>query len=205
LQQCPTKRAKRLGPQKDLKDKSFGYWTVLKHEKGNYWLCRCVCGVEKPVRGHSLLSNNSKSCGCKLFEIMSGTITKSDNLRARRAIYNNYVGAARRRGHEFEITFEEFSVLLSSKCHYCGQEPSTLWPDHYAKRAPAYYQPKVFLYNGVDRVDNFIGYTKDNCVPACKICNRSKNETPVNEWLAWAKRLYEFQNLRSEAHAVSIF
>jgi hypothetical protein len=28
------------------------------------WLCRCDCGVERIVRGYSLKSGNTKSCGC---------------------------------------------------------------------------------------------------------------------------------------------
>jgi uncharacterized protein YkuJ len=28
------------------------------------WLCRCDCGNEKPILGHSLQNGNTKSCGC---------------------------------------------------------------------------------------------------------------------------------------------
>lgn len=29
-----------------------------------YWLCKCDCGTEKAIRGISLTSGNTKSCGC---------------------------------------------------------------------------------------------------------------------------------------------
>ena len=59
----------------DLTGRQFGDWTVLcKAEKpdnikskGAYWLCKCICGKEKIVMGHSLLQGSSTSCGaCRL-------------------------------------------------------------------------------------------------------------------------------------------
>lgn len=32
-----------------------------------------------------------------------------------------------------------------------------------------------YEYNGVDRLDNALGYTRENCVPACRPCNAAKN------------------------------
>ena len=56
----------------DLTDQTFGKWTVLgihslsKH--GHYmWMCRCECGVEKPVVGSDLRGGRSSSCHrCKI-------------------------------------------------------------------------------------------------------------------------------------------
>lgn len=54
----------------DLTGKVFGYWTVIKRD-GRYnngdarWLCRCICGKEKQVRGRDLRDGTSKSCKCK--------------------------------------------------------------------------------------------------------------------------------------------
>jgi len=55
----------------DIAGKRFGRWTVLKiwparqhNAVGIYWLCRCECGTEHPVRVHSLFFGRIKSCGC---------------------------------------------------------------------------------------------------------------------------------------------
>ena len=54
----------------DLTGQRFGYWTVIKRE-GRYnngdarWLCRCICGKEKTVRGGNLRKGESTSCKCK--------------------------------------------------------------------------------------------------------------------------------------------
>lgn len=45
---------------------SFGYWTVIADiAKSKKWLCRCLCGLEKPVARHHLKSGATTSCGCK--------------------------------------------------------------------------------------------------------------------------------------------
>lgn len=48
--------------------KKFNRWTVLGMTKGakkeKYFLCRCDCGVEKPVSKYNVVNSVSKSCGC---------------------------------------------------------------------------------------------------------------------------------------------
>lgn len=52
----------------DLTGKRFGKLTVLSRtqNQGHFvaWLCRCDCGNILAVRGQSLKSGNTKSCGC---------------------------------------------------------------------------------------------------------------------------------------------
>lgn len=53
----------------DLTGEKFGKLTVIKRikDKSNnhiMWLCKCDCGNTKVVRGSSLTSGESKSCGC---------------------------------------------------------------------------------------------------------------------------------------------
>ena len=55
----------------DLTGKRFGRWGVLglhperpRVGEGPRWHCRCDCGTERIVRGFSLQSRRSKSCGC---------------------------------------------------------------------------------------------------------------------------------------------
>ncbi len=51
-----------------------------------------------------------------------------------------------------------------------------------------------YFYNGVDRVDKSIGYTKTNCVTCCSICNMSKRQLSLQEWLHWVDRIYTHQH-----------
>ena len=49
-----------------------------------------------------------------------------------------------------------------------------------------------YNYNGVDRRNNLLGYTKENCVTCCEICNRAKKDLPLEEFFAWIHRLIEY-------------
>jgi hypothetical protein len=52
----------------DLTGQKFGRLEVKSSAgtKGRraFWLCRCTCGVEKPISGKQLRSGMTKSCGC---------------------------------------------------------------------------------------------------------------------------------------------
>jgi hypothetical protein len=55
--------------RKDLTGREFVWLTVVGFSGRNaagkaMWLCRCKCGVEKPLLGDHLLRNQIKSCGC---------------------------------------------------------------------------------------------------------------------------------------------
>ena len=47
-----------------------------------------------------------------------------------------------------------------------------------------------FIFNGIDRVENTIGYEMDNVVTSCFKCNRAKNVMPAQEFLELAERIY---------------
>lgn len=70
----------------DLKDKTFGYLTVLPRHKRKlrltYWLCSCVCSKSIWVASYNLRKGKTKSCGCKtiqLFKETAGTHRKSSH------------------------------------------------------------------------------------------------------------------------------
>ena len=57
-----------------------------------------------------------------------------------------------------------------------------------------------FKYNGVDRVDNTIGYNNDNVVPCCKICNNSKATMTIEEWILWLQKICSSQFYKNQKH-----
>jgi hypothetical protein len=58
----------------DLTGMTFGRWTVLKIDTpgaaGTRFLCRCVCGAEKPVESHKLRKGLAVSCGCYRLDLV---------------------------------------------------------------------------------------------------------------------------------------
>lgn len=84
--------------------------------------------------------------------------------------YRQYLGRANRKGLPFALTTEEFNHLLSSQCVYCGSGSRIT----------------------IDRVDSSLGYTIDNCVPACYVCNIMKYSWDRDEFLAHVVKIYRF-------------
>lgn len=80
-----------MGTKINLEGKKFGRLTVIKDSgkrdsSGNImWECRCECGNTACVKGKSLTSGISKSCGCLQREIASETMKKNfDDLTGRK-------------------------------------------------------------------------------------------------------------------------
>jgi hypothetical protein len=81
---------------------------------------------------------------------------KNDKFRNKARYYKAYINGAIKRNYEFTLNFEEFCELVVQPCYYC----------HYFKDSET---------NGIDRVDNSKGYTKENTVPCCENCNMIKS------------------------------
>jgi len=81
---------------------------------------------------------------------------KNENFRSLENYYSNYVKSAYIRGYSMNLTFEEFKGLVTMPCYYCL---------HCVENE----------VNGIDRVNNDIGYETDNCVPCCETCNMMKH------------------------------
>ncbi|HET8689516.1 MAG TPA: hypothetical protein VFM18_23135, partial [Methanosarcina sp.] len=94
---------------------------------------------------------------------------------------------ARSAGRVFEIDLEDFKTISQLPCHYCGSPPSNVLT--YKSNAGIF--TREFIYTGMDRVDNSIGYVLTNVVPCCIICNRAKNNMPYDDFIAWIARLSE--------------
>ena len=157
-------------------------WAVLERAENGplgqaRWLCRCDCGTERAVMGTYLRFGLSKSCGCLQRDVVS--------LPEGEAAFNRVVKAmkynAKTRGHELSLTKEQMRVLTQQPCHYCGVEPRQVYQSHGCNG--------VYFYNGLDRVDNEKGYTFDNVVPCCKVCNGAKSATPIDEFAEWVSKV----------------
>ncbi|MDB4312163.1 HNH endonuclease [bacterium] len=65
----------------------------------------------------------------------------------------SYKSKCKKSGKEFSISDAEFVSMLDKPCEYCGEDAT-----------------------GLDRVDNARGYSNDNVVPCCGVCNVMKND-----------------------------
>lgn len=87
---------------------------------------------------------------------------KKENIHCQFGIY---VQSSKHRNIHFELTVDEYKSIAQNPCYYCGTVNE--------KRG----------FNGVDRVDNSIGYNTDNCVACCSMCNYMKGTISRDNFL----------------------
>ena len=172
---------------KDITGKKFSKLTAVKiHEKrgrGVYaWECTCDCGNITIVQVGHLNSGQTKSCGC-LSKLPKGE-------GAFNALYYKYGWDASKRGLSFDLTKEEFKNLTSKNCYYCGVPPKQEYT-HTVRSG-------FCVYNGIDRVDNTKGYSTDNCVPCCGICNLMKRGLSYDEFISRVEQIYRYRVERKD-------
>jgi len=148
----------------------YGLWTVLSYShtvpiNRHHFVCRCDCGTIKPVQIYEAAVGETKSCGCLRHRPSPNRLAHGE--AAFNYLVDKYKRHAKTRGVIYTITREHFRQLISQSCFYCGKAPFQECRD---KR----YDTGSFLYNGIDRVDNDLGYTSDNCVTSCRPCNVAK-------------------------------
>jgi ribosome-interacting GTPase 1 len=174
----------------DFSNKVFGSLTVLhksarKDNKYPYWVCQCECGTIKEINAYSFTKELTTSCGCKNERKKKTDLQNSIYKR----VYQNYKCKAAIREINFNIEENDFIDILSKNCNYCNLVPSNKMS---IKR-----RDYVGTYSGVDRLDITKGYEKLNCVPCCAQCNYAKLSMNEQDFYAWIKRIYEFQQSKT--------
>lgn len=138
------------------------------------WLKKCCT---KPIMQHNKIFSASKNDGhvfsseYSLFSIYKRT-------------------SAKNRGYSFELSFEDFFYLTQQNCYYCGVVPSKFYKSKYAK--------KGFYYNGIDRINNDLGYLKSNSACCCRDCNNAKSDLTQEEFINRIKKCYEHLHSKGE-------
>ena len=171
----------------DMAGKKFGKLSVIKfshNNKGAYWICICDCGIFKTVWGKVLRNGNTKSCGC----------SKHSHLEKGEAglnrLFASYKKGALDRDLEFCLSREEFKFLTKQNCHYCNSQPNTYISNAYVKGiTTAGVEHGKYIYNGIDRKDNLTGYSLQNSVSCCKICNRGKSSMGYDDFVAYINQI----------------
>lgn len=94
-----------------------------------------------------------------------------------------------RKYKEWKLTLPQFSNLIHQKCYYCGAEPE--YKDYYTTRS--FPDQKLFA-NGIDRIDSDLGYTVENCVPCCTICNHMKLDLTQEQFYSHINKILNYSN-----------
>jgi len=139
-------------------------------------------GIDRLDASVGYVESNSVSC-CKMCNYLKGALDivtflcrvehilsyqkKIDNQEirhmdcfgnAKNVNYDHYRFGALQRKKEFEINRDQFQTIISNNCYICGKSNAE---NH---------------QNGIDRIQNNIGYVFENCASCCCECNVMKND-----------------------------
>jgi len=159
--------------------------------KNKVWVCLCKCGKEKVFWKYSSILSQ-KSCGCEM-DSCGFTAKQRRSILSRMQGYKN---GAHSRGFQWDLSYEEFALISTKPCFYCGDQPK-VWDC--VTNAPSvrkdcpHINPEEYSikFSGVDRFDSKSGYSVENCVPCCVNCNRSKSNMSFDEFKKHVQKLYK--------------
>lgn len=191
----------------DLTGQKFGKLLVINRAESTnssaYWNAMCDCGKECKRQSGSFLRKiknpQLRSCGCarksKLHNYNLGNYRTEKGRVGFNKLLRNYKYSAKRRNLLFNLTEEEFRKLTKMNCFYCGIEPFGISVERRnTPHSEEWVAHNGYVYSGIDRIDNDLGYISENCISCCEICNFAKRELTESEWQAWITRFVEFQN-----------
>jgi len=184
---------------KDETGNIYGNWLVLerasvpekyiKHKTkhhGAFWLCECQCEYKTQTIQHGRTLRQGSSKGC--LECRNDKFRENKTIEsAYNAVLYKFKQSALKRSIPFELTLENVKHFITQDCFYCGTSPSNI--------DARLVKLHNFYYSGIDRVDNTLGYSPENCVPCCKICNTAKSTLSQEEFFVWIKRVMTHSKL----------
>ncbi len=153
--------------------------TYIQNNRGynqKYFICKCDCGNIATVCQSKVKRGLTKSCGCLRKEFRVKWVkshTLDYEISAFNECYSQYQSSAKRRNYSFELTKEEFKHIITQPCIYCGDNLGNMKTNKVGNGN--------FKYTGIDRYDNEGGYTLENSVPCCSVCNRIKTNMSITE------------------------
>lgn len=185
------------------------FWVIKENYKtvgkNKYNIVRCNNCYQITTRRKN---TKSKSCGCK--RGASGKTKPGADKSAWKAYLDGYTRGAKKRGLVWELTNTQFRELTTQDCQYCGMPPEK-WTKLFKQMERVsktksrrkkfdvdYYSKALIEVNGIDRVDNSLGYITSNCVPCCKKCNFMKHQLSVEDMLHHIKRVYLYNFSQEE-------
>lgn len=186
----------------DLTGKQFGRLTVISAiyiDSIKKWKCLCECGNEKITTANLLNFNKVRSCGCLYLDSRKDVAerakirnSKPPEVASFNRLYADYKNRAKLKNIDFSLSEEEFKKITKNNCEYCGIEPLQKGNKVAGKNGE-------YLHNGIDRINNSIGYTLTNCVACCGMCNDAKNSYTLEQFKEWMQRLIKYQGKLHES------
>ena len=139
-----------------------------------------ICNECKQQFDTTFRNCNSKYCGDECRRIVRKRVQAADRAKRKERMYSDdidficndiflrYKQGSPKRSYCFELTIDDFKQFFRQPCTYCGDAMENV---------------------GFDRINNLIGYTRDNITPCCSICNRMKHSHSIKDFIKQCKKI----------------
>lgn len=145
--------------------------------------CKCDCGNETEVNSAGFRKNRYLSCGKK---VCKRQISNSEMIT--NYVYKGYKSKAKERNYSFNLTKDFFSNLIFKNCYYCNSEPKNTY---HQSGSGINGDKQTYYYNGIDRIDNSIGYEINNVRTCCGTCNTMKMTLSDKDFINHLRKIIE--------------
>lgn len=121
------------------------------------WSCKCNCGSTFSARGFDIRRGDYQSCGCRKTSLMSEAL--STHGMSYTSEYKIWDGVKQRCENPKSTGWENYGGRGVTMCKEWSESFETFYKD---------MGDKPFDTASIERVDNSLGYSKDNCIWATK-------------------------------------
>lgn len=209
----PTLEDRRNQEVLDMVGQRFGKLVVLNMierrdtsylRQENFYNCVCDCGnkiYRVPFR--ALKYQGKSSCGKCQVQLPDGKIdleqkyTKPEHLRTLMPkqidevlltkVFLSVANKGKRKS--WNLSYDDWRLMAQEPCYYCGSPASNVYTFRYDEYGESKESEYSIFYQGMDRINNEVGYVTENIVPCCKTCNYMKRKMRVDNWVKHMKKV----------------
>lgn len=154
-----------MGQFVDHTGRRFGLLVANRYLGGQKWLCACDCGVTAQVSAGHLVSGNTASCGCRKRAVLGESTTRHGMAGTR--VYRIWKAMSTRCNNPNSLRYKDYGGRGIKVCDR--------WRD-FSKFYEDMGEPPPG--HSIDRINNDLGYSKENCRWASTAQQNSNRRKP---------------------------